>query len=422
MHIIKKLVTWLLNLAVRWYIKRNNIRVIAVAGSIGKTSTANAIRTVLAQKYHVHQPATAYNTDKSVHLEIFNLEFATSAFGWAKQCAKVVLKSLGKARYEVIVIEIGTDHPGDLRQFAWLQPDIGVLTAIAPEHMEYFKTVEAVAEEELTIAEFCRHLFCNANAVDRRLVRGGAAERAQWYGAATNYLASNYRLQGSRASADFKYGAKTLSAVSVQVIGVHSLDALTAATAVAAEYKLTPAEVQAGLQAVKPVKGRMQLLTGIKSSTIIDDSYNASPDAMEAALEVLYGLDVPQRIAVLGSMNEMGGYSEQAHREVGSYCRPEKLDLVLTVGQDANQYLALAAEEQGCQVQRFTSPYQAGAYLQERVKTNAAILFKGSQNGVFVEEALKSILANKADQSALVRQSKFWLARKAEQFDDAKMI
>lgn len=418
MRIIKRLVTWLLNLAVRQHIKRNGIQVIAVAGSIGKTSTANAIRVVMSQRYRVHQPATAYNTDKSVHLEMFDLEYATSLVGWARQCTRILLRSLGRSQYEVLVIEIGTDHPGDLRQFAWLQPDMGVLTAIAPEHMEYFQTIEAVAKEELVIAEFCRRLLCNTNAVDRHLVSGEVAERAQWYGTGTDYDASNYSLRDGTARADFKCGAEVLQAVTVQVIGVHSLNALVAAMAVAAKYDLTMAEIEAGLQAVKPVRGRMRLLSGTKSSAIIDDSYNASPDAVKAALDVLYSLDAPQRIAVLGSMNEMGEYSERAHREVGEYCDPKKLDLVLTVGSDANRYLAPAAERRGCEVQCFLSPYQAGSYLKEQLKTGAMILFKGSQNGVFVEEAIKSVLADKADQTALVRQSDFWLRRKAEQFPD----
>lgn len=422
MQTIKRLVTGLLNIAARYYIKRNNIKVIVVAGSIGKTSATSAIRTVLAQKYRVHQPKTAYNTDKSVHLEMFDLEFATSTLGWVKQCTRILAKSLGRSPYEVLVIEIGTDHPGDLQQFAWLRPDLGVLTAITPEHMESFRTIEAVAKEELAIAGFCRRLLCNANMVDKTLVPAEIVKRAQWYGAGTDYNSDNYKLHGVVATADFICGAEAIKEVKIRAIGQQSLNALTAAMAVGSVYSLTIAEIVAGLQAYEPVKGRMRLLSGINSATVIDDSYNASPEAVKAALDVLYGLDVPQRIAVLGMMNEMGDYSERAHREVGQYCDPQKLGLVLTVGQDANEYLAAEAEERGCRVERCASPYQAGVYLKEQLQAGAAVLFKGSQNGVFVEEAIKPVLANKADQSQLVRQSGFWLKRKAEQFEDAKMI
>ena len=91
MEKIKRLVVVVLNKAVRAYIARNKIIVIAVAGSIGKTSTTNAIRTVLSQKYRVHQPKTAYNTNKSVHLEMFNMNFATTIPGWIAATTKILI-------------------------------------------------------------------------------------------------------------------------------------------------------------------------------------------------------------------------------------------------------------------------------------------------------------------------------------------
>lgn len=416
MEKIKAIVVRLLNRAIVRYIKRNRIRVIAVAGSIGKTSTANAIRTVLGRKFRVHQPKTAYNTNKSVHLEMFDMNFATSLPGWFWTVAKVLVRSLGKADYEVLVIEIGTDHPGELRSFAFLRPEIGVLTAIAPEHMEYFKTIEAVAEEELSIAGFCDQLIFNANAVGRKFVPADIAKQAVWYGKATGFEADNYRIAHNTSTADFRLAGRQVKGVGLQVLGEHSLDALLAAAAVASRLGLDSDEIAAGLKAVNPVKGRMQRLQGAQDSIIIDDSYNASPEACKAALDVLGQFEAPQRIAVLGMMNEMGGYSAQAHREVGRYCDPAGLDLVVTIGTDANEYLAAAAEARGCRVERFANPYEAGASVKRQLKPGAAVLFKGSQNAVFAEEAIKPLLADPADEARLVRQSAFWMERKRRQF------
>jgi UDP-N-acetylmuramoyl-tripeptide--D-alanyl-D-alanine ligase len=424
MERIKAMVVTILNRAVSRYIRRNHIKVIAVAGSIGKTSTTNAIRTVLSQKYRVHQPKTAYNTNKSVHLEMFDLSFATNPLGWFWTVGKVLLRTLGRAPYEVLVIEIGTDHPGELRTFDWLQPDIGVLTAIAPEHMEYFRTIEAVAEEELLITGFCKQLVFNSNAVARKYLpadlANAGAERLVWYGKATDFEARNYRVSGTDVRADFRFDGNLAKGVNLQVLGVHSLDALMAATAVAAQCGLTLGETASGLRAVQPVRGRMQRLDGLNGSIIIDDSYNASPAAVKAALDVLVQFDVPQRIAVLGSMNEMGDYSERAHREAGAYCDPDRLDVVVTIGADANQYLAAEAEKRGCTVERFLSPYNAGDYIKGRLNAGAAVLFKGSQNGVFAEEAIKSILADQADAAKLVRQSDYWMNVKRQQFKAAQ--
>jgi UDP-N-acetylmuramoyl-tripeptide--D-alanyl-D-alanine ligase len=414
MKILKQLVTSLLNQAILRYIRRNNITVIAVAGSIGKTSTTQAIRTVLAQKYRVHIPSTAYNTTKSVHLEFFDLHYATSFFGWLKPVLLVLVKSFGKAPYSHMVIEIGTDHPGEMQEFAWLRPAIGVLTAISPEHMEYFETIDNVAKEELAIASFCDRLFLSANMVDRQLVPNDIANRATWYGVGTEFVADAYRVNGQAVTADFTVQTMHLKAVDLQVLGVHSLNSLVAAAAVGHARDLDPEEIRRGLGAFQPVSGRMQRLQGIKNALIIDDSYNASPEAAKAALDTLYQFDAPQRIAVLGMMNEMGGYSERAHREVGDYCDPQKLQLVVTVGEDANRYLAEAAEEKGCKVERFVEPFSAGEFVKRQLQADAVLLFKGSQNGVFVEEAIKPILKDDADHARLVRQSEFWLDRKAE--------
>ena len=105
-----------------------------------------------------------------------------------------------------------------------------------------------------------------------------------------------------------------------------------------------------------------------------------------------------------------------AHTEIGKLCDPSELDLVVTIGPDANAYLAPAAAANGCTVKTFTNPYDAGEYVKPRVKPNAIIYAKGSQNKVFAEEAVKSLLADPKDVGKLVRQSEYWLRRKAKNF------
>jgi UDP-N-acetylmuramoyl-tripeptide--D-alanyl-D-alanine ligase len=160
----------------------------------------------------------------------------------------------------------------------------------------------------------------------------------------------------------------------------------------------------------------MQKLTGINNSIIIDDSYNSSPVAAKLALDTLYGLESPQKIAILGNMNELGDYSKQAHEEIGSYCDPKQLELVITIGPDANKYLGPVAVTRGCGVKSFDSPYEAGEFIKPLIKSGAVILVKGSQNKVFAEEAIKLLLANPADEAKLVRQSPQWLKIKQKAF------
>ena len=150
----------------------------------------------------------------------------------------------------------------------------------------------------------------------------------------------------------------------------------------------------------------------------MDDTYNASPISVKAALDAVYAADSPQRIAILGTMNELGAYTQSAHQEVGAYCDPSKLAMVVTIGSDAQEYLAPAAKDRGCTVYSFDSPYAAGEFVKKKLKKGALVLAKGSQNRVFAEEALKILLANKADAADMVRQSDYWLSIKRQQFED----
>src|SRR5690606_51259 len=114
-----------------------------------------------------------------------------------------------------------------------------------------------------------------------------------------------------------------------------------------------------------------------------DDTYNSSPEAAKAALKTLYQLEAASRVALLGNMNELGAYSESAHRELGDYCDPDKLDLVVTLGPDANAFLAPAASAKGIETKLANTPYEAAEYLRPYMKQGTVLLAKGSQNGVY---------------------------------------
>jgi UDP-N-acetylmuramoyl-tripeptide--D-alanyl-D-alanine ligase len=166
------------------------------------------------------------------------------------------------------------------------------------------------------------------------------------------------------------------------------------------------------IESLQPFSGRMQILPGIKRSTLIDDTYNATPAATEAALQVLNEAKSSQRIAILGSMNELGDYAVEAHKSIGASLDPKKLSLVVTIGVLARDYIAPAAQENGCDVHSFLNPQKAGEFVKGKLEEKAVVLCKGSQNGVFSEEALKPLLADKVDQTKLVRQSEYWMKRK----------
>jgi len=410
----KKAVAAVLGYQVRQLCKKNDFKVIAVVGSIGKTSTKLAIASVLKSMYKVRYQEGNYNDLVSVPLIFFGEEMPSlfNPFAWLRLFWRNQ-KQLGKPYpFDYVVVELGSDSPGLIEEFKpYLRADIGILTSIAPEHLETFRSLDAVAEEELKIKDLSSLVVANRDLCPAKYLKDSSNQLT--YGI---HQTADYRLIKNKDSIEIKIAGKDFLAAKIETVSEAELYSILAAVSVAHKLGIPVNDIKKNLNNVQPFAGRMQKLDGIRNSIIIDDSYNASPEAVKLALKNLYEISVPQKIAVLGNMNELGEFSKQAHEEVGNLCDPKQLDLVLTIGPDANQYLAPAAEAKGCKVQTFDSPYTAGKYLNSIIKEKAAILVKGSQNGVFAEEAIKQFLANPKDASKLVRQSDYWLKVKQRAF------
>ncbi|MEK7561936.1 MAG: UDP-N-acetylmuramoyl-tripeptide--D-alanyl-D-alanine ligase [Patescibacteria group bacterium] len=416
----KNIVVAILGWQVHRLYKKYDFKVVAVAGSLGKTSTKLAIVQVLGAKYKVCHQEGNYNDIVTVPLIFFGQSTPSlfNPLSWLGVFWRNEAQLRKKYSYEVVVVEVGTDGPGQIEKYGqYLKANIGVLTAIAPEHMEFFDDLDRVAVEELQIASLSKKLIVNSDFVEPKYSKTIKKPTSTYaIKAAADIRLKNVKFDGFSSDFDVLENDALLLHAQHEAVAEPRLYAVTAAIAVARKLGMTPNEIKAGLDNLKPVAGRMQKLAGIKDSVVIDDTYNASPPAMKAALDTLYRLEAPQKIAVLGNMNELGSYSEAAHEEIGNYCDPKKLDLVITLGPDANKYLAPAAEAKGCKVQQFEDPYSIGDYLKPIIENGALILAKGSQNRVFAEEAVKLLLANPADAKKLVRQSDAWLKTKAKAF------
>lgn len=413
----KRIVSNILESQVKALRRKHDFTVIAVAGSVGKTSTKLAIAELLGQRYRVLHQAGNYNDRVTVPLVIFEQPEPSifNLFGWLKAFGDNAARVHQPFPYDIVVVELGTDGPGQLERFAYLKPDIGVLTGVAAEHMEYFKTLDAVAMEELTLFEFSKRMLVNADDIAGKYLGGREfGEYSTLTNVARNYFAhpEKQSLKGQTLHIEFPSGSFEAT---VQYLGHQGAKFAVAAAAVADMIGMSQEDIAKGLERLRPFAGRMQVLEGIENSVIVDDTYNASPVSAKAALDVLYREHgAPQRIAVLGRMNELGDYAEEAHVEVGEYCDPEKLAMVVTVGDQAERWLAPAAKKKGCEVHSFRHPVDAGRFVAAHMKKGAIVLVKGSQNGVFAEEAVKQLLAHPADSERLVRQSNYWLRRKAK--------
>ncbi len=399
------------------------VKLVVVAGSAGKTSTKNAIATVLSQKYRVALHEGNHNTDISVPVAILGIEYPTnirSLGAWISVFRAARRRIYEPTGVDVIVQELGTDHPGDMAVFArYLRPDIGVIVSITDEHMEAFGTVDAVAAEEFTAVNFSKLAIINRDDIAAKYASLITNPSLDTYGTTA---AAEYRFESSDFSIEDGYKGFVITpeyaesfAARIKVLGEHSLRPAMGAVAVAVKLGMAPPEIAAGLEKIQPVPGRMNVLRGVKDSVIIDDTYNSSPLTASSALQTLYSLQAPQRIAILGSMNELGALSQEEHEKLGAMCDPSMLAWVITVGDEAEKYLAPAARARGCSVKSFKTAIDAGGFAHGIIEQGAIILAKGSQGNIYLEEAVK-VLCMMTDDVKLVRQSDDWLAIKQDFF------
>lgn len=421
----KRFVRRRLEKAVKDYFKKHpEVKLIVVTGSVGKTSTKRALATLLSQQFRVQMENSNHNTEMSAPLGILGVEYPVGKVKsprawWAvyRAARKRVKDPTG---VDVIIQELGTDKRGEIAQFSkYLRPDIAVVTGVTPEHMEFFGTLDAVAEEELTAANFSRLAVINRDDIDSEFSKYLTNTNLTTYGTSG---AAEYRFEEVDFSLENGYVGQVIAPelanplpVEVHVVGEHSLHPVMGAVAVGLKLGVTPENIQKGLKMIRPVPGRMNLLKGINDTVIIDDTYNSSPAAASAAIQALYNLQVPQRIAVLGSMNELGTTSAEEHRKIGILCDPSLLSWVITIGDEAEQYLAPAARARGCQVKSFKNAIDAGTFARSVSEPGAAILVKGSQGNIYAEEAVK-ILCLMSEDVELVRQDVHWMRTKDKFF------
>lgn len=403
------------------YINKKRPIIVAVVGSVGKTSTTQAIAGLLGRSMAVRKTKGSYNGQIGVVLSVFDESIKTNPLAWIGLVVRVMLKSTFSSPKEAVyVLELSPETASGMDGHAYLAPDLTVVTAVTPEHMEYYADLDAVAAEELKVARFSKELLINADMVDKRYItkhcsntehKTYSLKRAADFRGKVEVLPRGMRVALKGSSID-------IDAVEVPLVGEHSAYMLIAAAVVADRLGIDAASIAEGLAQVRPVAGRMQLLDGKSGGLIIDDTYNASPEAVKAALDTLGNFKANRRIALLGNMNELGTHSEELHKEIGAYIDKTKIDLVVTLGPDANKYLAAEAERRGVNILRTTSPVEAGKLIAAQLGAGTVVLAKGSQNRVYAEEAVKLLLENPDDADRLVRQTGYWLPLKRKQFPE----
>ncbi|MFY9461715.1 MAG: UDP-N-acetylmuramoyl-tripeptide--D-alanyl-D-alanine ligase [Candidatus Sungiibacteriota bacterium] len=394
--------------------------VIGITGSVGKTSTREAIFTVLRTKYRVRRSEKNYNTEIGVPLTILGIpHYDKNIFGWLSALARVAIRVLVRDQNfpEILILEMGADRPGDIKNLCRIAPPfIAVLTAIGeiPAHVEFFAGPLEVAEEK---AELLKALppdgFAVINGDDEALLeikeRTKARKISFGFDEHADVRISNYEIRIiEKDELDYPDGISFKiendgNVVPVRIHGAFGKPhayAAAAAAAVARVLNMNLVEVSGALEEYGAGPGRGRLIRGIKGSFIIDDTYNASPESMRAGLELLQKIPGKRKIAVLGDMLEIGKYTEEAHRVAGDQAA-EVANLLLTVGERA-KYIADEATTRGVEgrprvldtshVFVFDDAVSAGRALDPMIQPGDIIFVKGSR-AMHMEKVVEEVMA-----------------------------
>jgi UDP-N-acetylmuramyl pentapeptide synthase len=459
--ILKNIIVVVLEIQCRLILKKYKPYIITVTGSVGKTSTKDAIYSVLASGRSVRRSEKSLNTEVGVPLTIIGCENPWgNLIGWFGVISHGVELIIFKSEFpKTLILEVGADRPGDVRRIArWLRPDIAVVTKIGevPVHIEFFKTRAELVAEDLALPRIIKKdgtLVLPADIPDILAIRKDNPVKALTYGVdvpadvtATGIETLYENEKPSGVAFKLNYAGNSIPMRLKDVLGVQHVYPIVAAVAVGIARGNNLSAIVNTLTEHKPPRGRMNILQGINESTIIDDSYNSAPDAMISALNVLREIRLlrmqtgvndmnsgfaPRKIAVLGDMMELGKFSPEEHKKVGIMVaeilkQPEtmgentsigsiaSMNLLVTVGQRAKMIreAALKAGMPEAGVLSYDSSAEAGAALSGLIKKGDLVLVKGSQSPR-LERVVAPLLAEpERAGELLVRQDPEWISKK----------
>lgn len=432
MHLLKKLVIAILTFEARVVLWRFKPKIIAVVGSVGKTSAKDAIYTALKDSHYIRKNQKSMNSEVGAPLTILALDTAwNNPLLWLKNIIIGAFRVCARRYPEWLVLEVGADRPGDISSIArWLKPHMVVVTSLpdVPVHVEFFESPEALIQEDLSIITYMDPsgtLIINADETRSHDVVANAKVPVLTYGSSLHaavhfqdvsvvYEEYDGITKPIGTSCTVSYEGSSVPLSVHGVLGITHMYPLVAAVAVGVACKQSFISVTTALATHEPPRGRMCLVDGKNGSTIIDDSYNASPVAVEKALDALIGLKtVGNKIAVLGDMLEIGSFTAAAHKQVGVQIAQGNLTYFVAIGVRM-QYAAEAAIAAGMspdKVVHVRTSEEAAAVTERLVKQNDIVLVKGSQ-GTRAERVVARIMAHPEDRKALlVRQEDVWMHR-----------
>jgi UDP-N-acetylmuramoyl-tripeptide--D-alanyl-D-alanine ligase len=426
----KKFISQILKIESKLILWKYKPKIIAITGSVGKTSTKDAVYAVFSKIAYVRKSEKSYNSEIGLPLTILGCPNGWSdPVVWLKNILKGLWLFIWPHKYpKWLVLEVGIGKPNDMHKTAsWLKTDAVIITAIGetPVHIEFFDSRKHLIEEKSELIKTLKKdgiLVLNADDIavlamktktKNRIITYGFSAEADVQGSEDTIL---YSSTGEPQGIIFRVdeGGKSLPVAIEGVFGRNHVYASLASLALSFGLKLNMLEAANALKNYEVPPGRMRLLAGISNSFIIDDTYNSSPFACESALKTLGGIkDKGRKVAVLGDMLELGKHTEEAHKNIGKIAK-ENVDILIVVGQRAKS-IKIGAVEAGMKeknILEFFNSAEAGKFLETFIKKDDLVLVKGSQ-GMRMEKVVEEILFDQKNRKKLlVRQDTEWKNKK----------
>ncbi|HAT68516.1 MAG TPA: hypothetical protein DCS20_02770 [Candidatus Yonathbacteria bacterium] len=426
--IARNIIANILEAEAKLVLKKYKPKVIAITGSVGKTSTKDAIFAVVEKSLVARKTAKSFNSEIGLPLTILGRGNAWSnPFLWLSTIFHGLLLVLIREHYpKWLVLEVGADKPGDIaRVTKWLVPNVAVITRFGdvPVHVEFFKSPAEVFEEKTELVKALQPTgMLIVNADDERVLalRDKTKAKSITYGFSESamFRATNMKIAyegGLPVGTTFKleYDGNVFPVNMSGVLGVQPVYSALAALALGVHLKLNIVDMVGALAAYESPAGRMRVIPALKGATIIDDTYNASPIAAAAAVEVLGGIKTKgKKIAVLGDMLELGKFTMEEHKKLGALAA-KNADLILAVGPRAKYIIEGALENDMSEKNliEFDDARVAGKHLESVIGEGDVILIKGSQS-MRMERTVEEIMAHPENAGTLlVRQEDEWKAK-----------
>jgi UDP-N-acetylmuramoyl-tripeptide--D-alanyl-D-alanine ligase len=397
--------------------------IIGITGSVGKTSTKDAIYSVFSKLKRVRKSSGNLNTEIGAPLVFFKEKKAGEGiFGWFLVILKGVWLVLKKDKEypEVVIVEMAADKPGDLEYLgSFIKPDISIITAIGkvPVHVEFYKSGKEVAEEKQKIIQATNKkgvvilnnddpYISEMETLNRDKITFGFNEEVD----VKIKKIKEKSLKGSKVSIEYKN--KDYSFFLFRCIGKPFGYISASVFSVGIALGLNPEEVVKAMSKIRPTNGRMSPIRGVNETFIIDGSYNASPSSTRSALATLKKVPGKRKIAVIGDMLELGKYSTNEHRKIGKIAE-KCCDYLFAVGNYAH-IIEKSAVNQGMdknKVFSYLKSVDAIEKIEEVASSGDVILVKGSQ-GVRTEKIVLAIMRDpEKAEKLLVRQDKKWKSK-----------